>query len=113
MQVTSKKDQRQYWVHRNEPYRFITAREFSEAFQSFHVGQRLGTDLATTFDKTKNHPAALTTDKYGVNKTELLKALTARELLLIKRNSFIYIFKIVQVSYFYIHHSSCLIVLYV
>ncbi|KAL1810495.1 hypothetical protein ACET3Z_027485 [Daucus carota] len=95
-EVTSKKDQRQYWVHRNEPHRFITAREFSEAFQSFHVGQRLGTDLATTFDKTKNHPAALTTDKYGVNKTELLKALTARELLLIKRNSFIYIFKIVQ-----------------
>ncbi|XP_063937326.1 pleiotropic drug resistance protein 1-like isoform X1 [Daucus carota subsp. sativus] len=95
-EVTSKKDQRQYWVHRNEPYRFITAREFSEAFQSFHVGQRLGTDLATTFDKTKSHPAALTTDKYGVNKTELLKALTARELLLIKRNSFIYIFKIVQ-----------------
>ncbi|KAL3528819.1 hypothetical protein ACH5RR_008141 [Cinchona calisaya] len=95
-EVTSKKDQRQYWACRDEPYRFITASEFAEAFQSFHVGRTLGDELATPFDKSKSHPAALTTHKYGVNKKELLKAVSARELLLIKRNSFVYIFKLSQ-----------------
>lgn len=98
MQVTSKKDQKQYWLHRDVPYRFVTAKEFSEAFQSFHVGIQVGDALATPFDKSKNHPAALTTEKYGVNKKELVKALTAREILLIKRNAFVYLFRLFQVS---------------
>lgn len=98
VQVTSKKDQKQYWLHKDQPYRYVTSKEFFEAFQSFHVGIRLGEDLATQYDKTKSHPAALTTDKYGVDKKELLKALTAREILLMKRNAFVYIFKLFQVS---------------
>ncbi|KAL6551376.1 transcription factor [Orobanche minor] len=98
VQVTSKKDQRQYWLHQDQPYRFVTSKEFFEAFQSFHVGQRVGNNLVTAFDKSKNHPAALTTEKYGVNKTEPLKAVTAREILLMNRNSFVYIFKLFQLT---------------
>ena len=86
-------------MRRHEPYRFVTVTQFAEAFQSFHVGRRIGEELATPFDKSKNHPAALTTKKYGVNKKELLKANFSREYLLMKRNSFIYIFKICQVGY--------------
>ncbi|KAL8123018.1 pleiotropic drug resistance protein 1-like [Apium graveolens] len=97
-EVTSKKDQKQYWLHKDAPYRFVTAKEFSEAFQSFHVGIQVGDALATPFDKSKNHPAALTTEKYGVNKKELVKALTAREILLIKRNAFVYLFRLFQLS---------------
>ncbi|KAL2489953.1 ABC transporter G family member 40 [Forsythia ovata] len=33
-EVTSKKDQQQYWTRRDEPYRFVTVGEFAEAFQS-------------------------------------------------------------------------------
>ncbi|KAK1363011.1 hypothetical protein POM88_038572 [Heracleum sosnowskyi] len=95
-EVTSKQDQKQYWLHRDEPYRFITAKEFSEAYLSFHVGRRMGDDLGTPFDKSKSHPAALTTNKYGVGKLELLKACTSREILLRKRNTFVYIFKSAQ-----------------
>ncbi|XAR50595.1 Sulfate-transporting ATPase [Bertholletia excelsa] len=97
-EVTSRKDQEQYWTRRDEPYRFITVTEFAEAFQSFHVGRSLGDELAIPFDKAKSHPAALTTRKYGVNKKELLKACASRELLLMKRNSFVYIFKLMQLS---------------
>ncbi|KAK9281885.1 hypothetical protein L1049_004792 [Liquidambar formosana] len=97
-EVTSLKDQRQYWVRKDEPYRFVTVKEFAEAFQSFPVGRKLGDELAIPFDKTKSHPAALTTNRYGVQKQELLKACTAREVLLMKRNSFVYIFKLVQLS---------------
>lgn len=80
------------------PYRFVTVKEFAEAFQSFHIGRKLGDQLAIPFDKSKGHPAALTTKKYGVSQKELLKACASRELLLMKRNSFVYIFKMSQVS---------------
>lgn len=75
-------------------------REFAEAYKSFHVGQSLQEELSTPFDKSKNHPAALTTSKYGVSKMELLKACMWREFLLMKRNAFVYIFKLMQVSSF-------------
>jgi ABC-type multidrug transport system ATPase subunit/ABC-type multidrug transport system permease subunit len=97
-EVTSKKDQQQYWKRRDMPYRFVTAKEFAEAYQSFHVGRKLATDLATPYDKSKSHPAALTTEKYGLNKKELLKACTDREILLMKRNSFVYFFKLFQLT---------------
>ncbi|XP_015083661.1 pleiotropic drug resistance protein 1-like [Solanum pennellii] len=97
-EVTSRKDQEQYWSRRHEPYRFITSCEFSDVFQSFHVGRKLGEELAVPFDKSKSHPAALTTKRYGISKKELLKACTAREYLLMKRNSFVYIFKMVQLT---------------
>ncbi|CAJ2632869.1 unnamed protein product [Trifolium pratense] len=96
-EVTSRKDQEQYWQHKDQPYRFVTADEFSDAFQSFHVGIRLGDELGTEFDKSKSHPSALTTKKYGVGKLELYKACLSREYLLMKRNSFVYIFKLGQV----------------
>ncbi|KAF8365228.1 hypothetical protein HHK36_032760 [Tetracentron sinense] len=97
-EVTSRKDQEQYWAHKDEPYSFVSVKEFAKAFQSFHVGSKIGDELAIPFDKTKSHPAALTTKKYGVNKTELLKASISREFLLMKRNSFVYIFKVTQLT---------------
>ncbi|KAJ0522528.1 putative ABC-type D-allose transporter [Helianthus annuus] len=98
-EVTSKKDQEQYWITREEPYRFVTSKEFAKAYESFHVGRRLINDLATPYDKSKSHPAALTTEKYGLSTNELLKACFDREVLLMKRNSFVYIFKLVQLTF--------------
>lgn len=97
LQVTSQKDQQQHWARRDEPYRFVTVKEFSEKFQSFHVGSKLGYDLLSPFDKRNSHPAALATRKYGVSKKQLLKACFYKELLLMKRNSFVYKFKLLQV----------------
>ncbi|XP_042516397.1 pleiotropic drug resistance protein 1-like [Macadamia integrifolia] len=97
-EVTSRKDQKQYWGRKEEPYRFIPVKEFAKAFQSFHIAQKLGDELATPFDKTKSHPAALNTKKYGIGQKELLKACISRELLLMKRNSFVYIFKMTQLT---------------
>ncbi|KAI6694833.1 hypothetical protein NL676_022543 [Syzygium grande] len=97
-EVTSRKDQHQYWVRKDEPYTFVTVWEFVEAFQSFHVGRKLGDELSTPFDKSKSHPAALTTKRFGVGIKDLLKACISREYLLMKRNSFVYIFKITQLT---------------
>ncbi|KAK9232138.1 hypothetical protein WN943_022381 [Citrus x changshan-huyou] len=97
-EVTSKKDQQQYWAHKEIPYRFITVQEFAEAFKSFHVGQKLADELRIPFDKSQSHRAALAKKVYGVGKRELLKACFSREFLLMKRNSFVYIFKLVQIA---------------
>ncbi|MQM18023.1 hypothetical protein Taro_051006 [Colocasia esculenta] len=95
-EVTSRKDQEQYWARRGELYSFIPVTEFAEAFQAFHVGRNLVDELAVPFDKEKSHPAALTRSRYGVSKKELLKACIDREFLLMKRNSFVYIFRTFQ-----------------
>ncbi|CAD6256223.1 unnamed protein product [Miscanthus lutarioriparius] len=95
-EVTSRKDQYQYWCRRDEPYRYVSVNDFVEAFKVFHVGNALGLELQVPFDRTKNHPAALTTSKFGISRMELLKACFSREWLLMKRNSFIYIIKVVQ-----------------
>lgn len=102
MQVTSKKDQEQYWANRDEPYEFVSVGKFSESHQSFHIGKKLRDELAVPFDKSKSHPTALTTKKYGVSKIELLKACTSREFLLMKRNLFVYAFAMIYVRYKYI-----------
>ncbi|KAI3912940.1 hypothetical protein MKW92_048293 [Papaver armeniacum] len=98
-EVTSKKDQQQYWARKDEQYSFITVNDFTQAFQSFHVGRKLREELTTPFNKTQSHPAALTIAQYGVSKTELLKACASREYLLMKRNSFVYIFKLFQLIF--------------
>ncbi|XP_042426984.1 ABC transporter G family member 36-like isoform X1 [Zingiber officinale] len=97
-EVTSRKDQQQYWARHNEPYRYVPVRGFSEAFQSFHVGRAIVEELVVPFDGSKSHPAALTTTRYGVSNKELLLANIDRELLLMKRNSFVYIFRVIQLT---------------
>ncbi|OEL16187.1 ABC transporter G family member 36 [Dichanthelium oligosanthes] len=95
-EVTSKKDQKQYWAHHDQPYHYISVKEFAESFHLFHVGQAMANKIAVPFDKSMSHPSALATSKYGVSIKELLKANIDREILLMKRNSFFYMFRVVQ-----------------
>ncbi|CAI9273163.1 unnamed protein product [Lactuca saligna] len=97
-EVTSRKDQQQYWFKTNEPYRYISVSEFSQLFSQFETGESLFDDLAIPYDKTQMHPAALVTKKYGISNMELLKANLAREWLLMERNAFLYIFKTTQIT---------------
>ncbi|KAK3018922.1 hypothetical protein RJ639_003519 [Escallonia herrerae] len=96
-EVTSRKDQEQYWADRRKPYKYISVTEFAKRFKRFHVGLRLENELSVPYDKARSHQAALIFKKYLVPKMELLKASYDKELLLIKRNSFVYIFKTVQI----------------
>lgn len=109
--MTSRKDQEQYWVHRDKPYGFVTTKEFSEAMKSFHIGRKLSDELAIPFNKSEGHPAALATKKNGVSKKELFKACMDRQILLMKRNKFVYIFKLAQVQVVYNRYSSSLILI--
>ncbi|CAN6807598.1 unnamed protein product [Brassica oleracea var. botrytis] len=97
-EVTSKKDQEQYWNRREQPYSYVSVRDFSSAFNSFHTGQQLASDMRVPYEKAKTHPAALVTQKYGISNWDLFKACFDREWLLMKRNSFVYVFKTVQIT---------------
>lgn len=94
-EVTSKKDQEQYWLA-NRPYRYIPPGKFVEAFRSYQIGKSLSEDLEVPFDKRYNHPAALSISRFGVKRSELFKISFDWQKLLIKRNSFIYVFKFIQ-----------------
>ncbi|XP_028756830.1 pleiotropic drug resistance protein 2 isoform X1 [Neltuma alba] len=97
-EVTSKKDQEQYWFRRNQPYRYVSVSEFAQAFKSFSVGRQQLEELKTPYDKAKTHPAALVKERYGLPNMELFKACFSREWLLTKRKGFLYIFKTVQLT---------------
>ncbi|XP_026404553.1 ABC transporter G family member 32-like [Papaver somniferum] len=98
-EVISKKDQEQYWSVPECAYEYIPVVKFAEAFRSFHVGKSLSKKLLVPFDKRRNHPAALSTSSYGMNVSELLKTSFSWQLLLMKRNSFIYVFRFVQLLF--------------
>ncbi|CAN6573374.1 unnamed protein product [Malus baccata var. baccata] len=97
-EVTSRKDQEQYWADRSKPYRYISVAEFANQFKGFHVGMSIQNELSIPYNKSRGHRAALVFTRYSIPKLELLKACFAKEWLLIKRNSFVYIFKMVQIS---------------
>ncbi|CAL8161729.1 unnamed protein product [Prunus armeniaca] len=97
-EVTSKKDQEQYWFRKNQPYKYISVTEFAHAFNSFHIFQKLSEDLRVPYDRSSVHHAALVRGKYGISHWELFKACFSREWLLMKRNSFVYIFKTTQIT---------------
>ncbi|XP_078447762.1 pleiotropic drug resistance protein 2-like [Wolffia australiana] len=105
-EVTSRKDQRQYWSDEQHPYRYISVDEFVHAFDSFKAGQRLRRELATAYDKPKTHPAALSKIKFGAPTWEIFKACFEREWLLMKRNSFVFVFKICQIIFLAVLGSS-------
>uniref|UniRef100_A0A5B6YTB6 Putative Pleiotropic drug resistance protein 12 n=1 Tax=Davidia involucrata TaxID=16924 RepID=A0A5B6YTB6_DAVIN len=96
-EVTSRKDQEQYWADRSKPYEYISVTQFAKRFKRFHVGLRLENELSVNYDKAQSHKAALVFKKYSVPTKELLKTSFDKEWLLIKRNAFIYVFKSIQI----------------
>ncbi|GJT78519.1 ABC transporter G family member 32 [Tanacetum coccineum] len=98
-EVVSEKDQEQYWSVLERDYRYIPVKKFAETFRSYRVGKNLVEELSVPFDRQYNHPSSLSTSSYGVKRSELFKASFNWQLLLMQRNSFIYVFKFVQLLF--------------
>lgn len=95
LQVISKKDQAQYW-HCPQPYSYVSVDQFVKKFKECQLGQKLNEDLSKPFEKCDSEKSALSFKKYSLPKWEIFKACARREFLLMKRNSFIYVFKTTQ-----------------
>ncbi len=98
-QVTSRKDQAQYWADSSKPYVFLSVPEIAEAFRNSRFGRSLKSSISVPFDKSKSDPLALYTTEFAVSKIWLFKACFERELLLISRHRFLYIFRTCQVCF--------------
>ncbi|KAK4476765.1 hypothetical protein RD792_015925 [Penstemon davidsonii] len=66
---------------------------FVKKFQESPYGKILSKDLSVPFNKLNSHKSAINFGLYSLSKWSLFKACMSRELLLMKRNSFIYVFK--------------------
>ncbi|KAK0607563.1 hypothetical protein LWI29_016774 [Acer saccharum] len=95
-EVISRKDQAQYWDRKDQPYSYVSIDQFIEMFKKCHIGHKLDEELAKPFSKSVSNENALSFETYSLSKWEMLKACTRREFLLMKRNSFIYVFKSTQ-----------------
>jgi len=100
LQVISRKDQAQYWCHADLPYNYVSVDQFSQMFKASCLGQKLNDELSKPYEKSRSHDSSLSFNFYSLSKCDLFKACMARELLLMKRNSFVYVFKTVQVIIF-------------
>ncbi|KAH7442213.1 hypothetical protein KP509_03G077000 [Ceratopteris richardii] len=96
-EVTSVKDQQQYWCNSSDTYRYVSPKEFGKRFEQYHVGKGNKIYMSIPFDKSNSHNAALQFSQHSISKIELLRTCFARELLLIKRNSFVFIFRTTQI----------------
>ncbi|KAJ4721526.1 Pleiotropic drug resistance ABC transporter [Melia azedarach] len=94
LEVLSIKDQGQYWFHTEVPHSYVTVDMFSRKFKESLFGKKLYEDLSEPYDKSKSHKNALSFSMYSVSRWELFKACMSREFLLMKRNSFLYVFTV-------------------
>ncbi|KAK7291743.1 hypothetical protein RIF29_07126 [Crotalaria pallida] len=97
-EVISKKDQSQYWYRMDIPYNYVSVDQFAEVFKTSYWGRMLDDELSQPYDKSQSHKNALSFSKYSLGKWDLFNACMKREILLMRRNSFIYVFKTVQLT---------------
>ena len=98
-EVTSKKDQAQYWADPSKPYKFQSVPEIAEAFRNSKFGKHMEAMYTAPYDKSKSHPSALPKSRFSVSKWNLFKACLSREVTLLSRNKFLYIFRTCQVAF--------------
>ncbi|XP_071698349.1 pleiotropic drug resistance protein 3-like [Rutidosis leptorrhynchoides] len=98
-EVVSRKDQASYWCRTDEPYSYISVPTLSMRFDESDLGKDLNKKIIKPFMKSQSHENAISFDVYSLSKWALFRACMSREILLMKRNSFVYIFKTVQLIF--------------
>lgn len=112
LQVISRKDQEQYWCHRDKPYCYVSIDSFVEKFKKSDLGLQLQDKVSKTYDKSQTQKDGLCFRKYSLSNWDMLKACSRREFLLMKRNSFVYVFKSGLVSCKYFDKKKALLIFY-
>ncbi|XP_057798300.1 pleiotropic drug resistance protein 3-like isoform X2 [Salvia miltiorrhiza] len=95
-EIISPKDQEQYWYKSQETYNYVSVHMFSRKFKESDHGCKLTEELSAPFYKSKSQNISFNVSAYSLKKWALFRTCMSRELLLMKRNSFIYVFKSVQ-----------------
>ncbi|KAG0451615.1 hypothetical protein HPP92_026133 [Vanilla planifolia] len=92
-EVISKMDQQQYWKGNQQEYQYHSVETLAESFRSFHPYTM---DKPDSIVKRRQTTLPIT-GSYTLSKWEVFKACFSRELLLLKRNSMVHLFKNIQI----------------
>ncbi|KAM0064290.1 putative ABC transporter, AAA+ ATPase domain, ABC-2 type transporter [Helianthus debilis subsp. tardiflorus] len=95
-EVVSRKDQATYWCRTAEAYNYVSVHTLSMRFKESYLGREIDDDISKPFTRLQNHENAISFHVYSLSKWALFKACMSREIVLMKRSSFLYIFKTVQ-----------------
>ncbi|KAM7474363.1 hypothetical protein LguiB_021606 [Lonicera macranthoides] len=95
-EVISRKDQAQYWYQTEQTHSYVTVDILSRKFKESPFGKKLNEELAKPCVKSESERKAISFSIHSLSKGELFRACMSREFLLMRRNSFLYVFKSVQ-----------------
>eukprot|EP00891_Asterochloris_glomerata_P005114 jgi/Astpho2/5114/Aster-06326 len=100
-EVTSRRDQEQYFMGPAGQWHYISVQSFADHFRKFKVGRETLEELAATPPPPQELPPkgkgtnsdTLVSKPYALGPWEMCKACMEREVTLVKRNAFLYIFR--------------------
>ncbi|KAJ9557167.1 hypothetical protein OSB04_011781 [Centaurea solstitialis] len=95
-EVVSRKDQAQYWCRTEQAYSYVSVQTLSTRFKGSNLGTEVNVHISKPFTRLPSHENVISFQLYSLSKWALFRACMSREFLLMKRNSFVYIFKFVQ-----------------
>ncbi|RLN03411.1 ABC transporter G family member 45 [Panicum miliaceum] len=96
-EVTSKMDQKQYWAGDPNKYQYHSIENFAEAFRMSYLPQLAEEKLCSTNNTGKNKDVKMNASRQ-ISRWNIFKACFSREVLLLKRNSPVHIFKTIQIT---------------
>ncbi|XP_058191671.1 pleiotropic drug resistance protein 3-like isoform X2 [Rhododendron vialii] len=94
-EVISRKDQAQYWHQPEQSCSYISVDMFSKKFKESTYGKKLDEELSQPFIECCQKNAS-SFGMYSLTKLALFRACMSREWLLMRRNSFVYVFRLIQ-----------------
>jgi ABC-2 type transporter len=93
-------DQEQYWARNPTEYHYHSTKKLVEFFQSTNNSRMIHNSLQKQGNSTETTDASTKSVKTRpISKWEIFRACLSRELLLLKRNSPLHIFKTIQISF--------------
>ncbi|KAK3001843.1 hypothetical protein RJ639_020587 [Escallonia herrerae] len=95
-EVISRKDQAQYWHRVGQSHSYVSNDMLSRKFKKSPFGKKLDEEICEDFVKSESHMSKIAYGTYSISKWELFRACMSREFLLMKRSSFVYVFKLCQ-----------------
>ncbi|KAL8205881.1 hypothetical protein R6Q57_009432 [Mikania cordata] len=95
-EVCSRKDQEKYWCRTDQAYKYVSVQTLTVIFKESYLGKEVNDNISKPLTRFQSHENAMSFHKYSLSKWDLFRTCMSREILLMKRNSFVYIFKFVQ-----------------
>lgn len=96
-QVTSKMDQKQYWIGNANKYQYHSIEKFAESFRTSYLPRLVENDHFESTNAGKSKEVKTSTSRM-ISSWNIFKACFSREVLLLKRNSPVHIFKTIQIT---------------